>query len=123
MRFYDVTSFGEELRKIRSKEKIMLKDMAEKINVNASHLCNIEHGRQNVSPDLVYKLKLAYNLTDEYTQLLMSKATESSNFIIVNFSEVEEFRKKVAVEFFQEFATIDEDKLNRISDILNSEGE
>ena len=60
-----VTDFGKMIRVYRLEHGLMLKDMADKLNVPSSYLSAMEMGRKTISKEFIEKLIGLFSFTEE----------------------------------------------------------
>lgn len=58
-----LTNVGKFLRKFRIDEDMVLGEMAKDLGLGSAHLSGIEHGRYELDPELVEKIKYQYPFT------------------------------------------------------------
>ena len=59
-------SIAEKLKNLRKENNYTQKQIADYLEIDQSHLSNIEHGKRNISIDMVEKLCNLYNCSLEY---------------------------------------------------------
>lgn len=74
-----VLTFGELLESIRMGDELTLVQFAKKLEVSKSHLCDIEKGRKNVSPEraAAFAKKLGYSKEQFVRLSLQDLVTEA----------------------------------------------
>ena len=80
---------GEFISKKRREKMISLRALANKAEISATYLSDIENGRKDydVSKDVILKIKNALELNEKDTEKLYSLAKESTNGIPVDVIE------------------------------------
>jgi transcriptional regulator with XRE-family HTH domain len=58
-------NLSNSLRKVRLKRGLSAKDVAEKVQVSASHLSEVESGKRNPSAELLARLLTLYGISEE----------------------------------------------------------
>jgi transcriptional regulator with XRE-family HTH domain len=116
-----LTNLGRLLRKIRIDHGEILKNMADKFGVTASYLSAIENGKRPVPESWEKILLTKYTLNSEQKIELQRAIIDSIEFVHVNVSEADFFKKEVAFMFARKVADLPEDKLMEIRKILRGE--
>ncbi|OKL37600.1 helix-turn-helix domain-containing protein [Domibacillus mangrovi] len=58
-----ITTFGKEIKEIRTKKKLSLKEVAERGNLSHSYLSQLENGKRNApKPDMIRKLSIGLDV-------------------------------------------------------------
>ena len=77
-----LTEFGKIARKIRIDNDILLKDMADALNISAAFLSKLETGKSKPNLKLANKIKTIYNLDDKaYNDLINAIDIDKNNII------------------------------------------
>lgn len=77
-----LTEFGKITRKLRIDNDILLKDMADALNISAAFLSKLENGKSKPNIKLANKIKAIYNLNDKaYNDLINAIKTDTNNII------------------------------------------
>lgn len=111
-----VTAFGKKLRKLRIEKDLLLKDMAEHLNISAAQLSAIELGKRSISSDIVSRLIDVYELenVDEINDIVaISQPTQK-----VDFTDATDNQKKLMVTFARSFTELSDDRVEEIQKLL-----
>lgn len=77
-----LTEFGKIIRKIRIDNDVLLKDMADALNISAAFLSKLETGKSKPNLKLAYKIKNIYNLDNKaYNDLINAIKIDTNNII------------------------------------------
>lgn len=77
-----LTQFGKITRKIRIDNDVLLKDMADALNISAAFLSKLETGKSKPNLKLADKIKAIYNLDDKaYNDLINAIDIDTNNII------------------------------------------
>lgn len=77
-----LTEFGKITRKIRIDNDVLLKDMADALNISAAFLSKIETGKSKPNLKLADKIKYIYNLDDKnYNDLINAIDIDNKSII------------------------------------------
>lgn len=111
-----VTAFGKKLRKLRIEKDLLLKDMAEHLNISAAQLSAIELGKRSISSDIVSRLIDVYKLenVDEINDIVaISQPTQK-----VDLTDATDNQKKLMVTFARSFTELSDDRVEEIQKLL-----
>lgn len=115
------TAIGNYLRKLRIKNKEILKDMAQKMGVSSAFLSAVENGKKKMPKDWYKSLKKLYNLNDNQMDELTQADMESSKTIEIITDELSDTNKRLVISFARSFQSIDKETSNAIMQLLNKE--
>lgn len=77
-----LTEFGKITRKLRIDNDILLKDMANALNISSAFLSKLETGKSKPNLKLAYKIKDIYNLDDKaYNDLINAIDIDNKSII------------------------------------------
>lgn len=77
-----LTEFGKITRKLRIDNDILLKNMADALNISAAFLSKLETGKSKPNLKLADKIKNIYNLDDKaYNDLINAIDIDTNNII------------------------------------------
>ena len=114
-----LTAFGKALRKYRIDHELLLKDMADAIDVSVAFLSAVEIGKKKVPADLVSKLKLFYTLNKETVNELVEAAAISNNEVrFANLDRMESSEREGVLAFAKNFESLEEKEKEKIISIL-----
>ena len=117
-----LTAFGKALRKYRIDNELLLKDMADAINVSVAFLSAVEIGKKRIPADLISKLKSVYTLNEETVKELVEAAAISNNEVrFVNLNRMELPDREGVLAFAKNFENLGPDEKNKIISILKGE--
>lgn len=114
-----ITPFGEFIRNLRRRNELLLKDMAESLDMKSSFLSAIEMGNKPVPKNLVRKIADAYALKSDEIEKLKELAAMCANKISLTDMDWEQ-RKKINA-FARRLPEMDEAKFEKIMKIIEEE--
>ena len=114
-----LTEFGRFLRKMRIDKNLLLKNMADDLNVSSSFLSSVEHGKKEVPYSWEKKIASLYDLAVDDIAELHSAIVNSQQIIKMDLANEEIFNRNVAMCFSRKINDMDEDTADRILKILN----
>lgn len=77
-----LTKFGKITRKIRIDNDVLLKDMANKLNISSAFLSKLETGKSKPNIKLAYKIKNIYKLDNKaYNDLINAIDIDNKSII------------------------------------------
>lgn len=115
-----LTAFGKLLRKIRIDRSLLLKDMADMLQVSAAYLSAVETGKKPVNDAFVERVAgaLGYRQgSTEYVELKVA-ALSSRDQIALDTAHVSPAHRDVAVAFARKFENLDQAALDRLRELL-----
>jgi transcriptional regulator with XRE-family HTH domain len=118
-----MTPFGKFLRNLRIERGLLLKDMAEMLDVTSAYLSAVEHGKKGApSAALVSKLENLLNLTTEQKKELRRAAAASNTSMSIP-SKLSPFAFETANAFARRLPILSERQLRKIQGVLENEDE
>ena len=111
-----VTAFGKKLRTLRIEKDLLLKDMAENLNISSAQLSAIELGKRSISSDIVSQLIDVYeleNATEIKDIVAISQPTQK-----VDFTDATDNQKQLMVTFARSFTELSDERIEEIQKLL-----
>ena len=108
-----LTSLGRFLRKLRIDRGEILKD-----NVSVSFLSAVENGKKRMPAEWNKRIRDLYELDMKQEDEFTSAIAETEKLIEIDFSEMDNSRKELAVSFARRFSNIDDTQIEEIKNIL-----
>lgn len=113
------TSYGKELRRIRITRDLLLKDMANCLEITSAYLSSIENGKRKIPVGLTKKIESIYSLSEDERNSLQKAEDETRESIEFNFADIgDSNRKEVVLALARRFDDITDDELKKIKEIL-----
>lgn len=116
-----VTKFGEYMRILRIKKRILMKDTANILEVKTPFLSAVENGKKKIPADWYEKISNAYDLSTTEKEELKQAIEESADQIKINLLNCNDSQKNLAFQFQRSFPDLDEETSKRIIDILKGD--
>jgi len=113
-----VTEFGKILRMYRIQHGLILKDMADALDIPSSYLSAMEMGRKSVSNDFLQRLFNIYRFTSVEQQELKIAAAKSADQYKLSTKNVDSTHKELAFSFARKFEELDEETVTKILELL-----
>lgn len=116
-----LTEIGKFLRKIRIDRNMLLKDMAQGIDVSSAYLSTIETGKRPATPEIVKRLALFLGFipgTKEYEKL-QSTAHISRGEVSLTTKGLSTKHQETALAFSRQFSEMGENDLDKMLAVLN----
>lgn len=117
-----VTNFGKYVRILRIKKGLILKDMADDLNISISFLSAMETGRRPIPEHIIDKIVEIYNLTDDEANNLRQAAIESIASIKIDTHTADEQKRDLAFTFARNFETLNDSEVKALMDVLRQRG-
>lgn len=114
-----LSPFGKEIRKVRLDKSLILKDMAERLNVSPAFLSAVETGRKTIPADFIARIAEAFSLAPDVRSRLESAAALSvKEFRIQVGRNASDDARAVAAMLSRKFPTLTDDVASDIKKIL-----
>jgi transcriptional regulator with XRE-family HTH domain len=104
------TAFGKYLSKMRVDRDMLLKEMAELLEVSPAYVSAVETGKKPVSEKLISKICKIFELDELQCQELRMRAEESKNEVTVKYDSSDKRGKELAIAFARRFNSLSDDK-------------
>jgi transcriptional regulator with XRE-family HTH domain len=120
-----LTPLGKELRKLRIDDGLLLKDVADALDVSVAWLSAIETGRKTATNDIVNKLANHFGLdTDQRNELHRLAEISRTEFKIKPARDADENRRDMAAVLARRFDDLSDEAVKKITRIiLGGEGD
>lgn len=116
------TPIGNELRKIRQDLGILMGDLADKLNVSASFLSQIESGKKGVPEGFVGRVTHALNLAPQKQRILERAAIASTKSFEIRLDrDASVSDRRLAHELSAHFARLTPAHKKQILEIVTGE--
>ncbi len=116
-----VTKFGEFMRILRIKNNILMKDVANDLNVKTPFLSAVENGKKKIPSNWYEKICLIYNLSNEEREELKRSIEESTDLVKINLSNCNDMQKDLIFQFQRSFSNLDEQTSKKIIELLKGD--
>jgi transcriptional regulator with XRE-family HTH domain len=118
-----MTPFGKFMRNLRIEKGLLLKDVAEMLEVTSAYLSAVEHGKKGApSAALVSKLENLLSLTTDQRKELRRAAAASITSVSIS-SKLSPSAFETANAFARRLPNLSERQLRRIQGVLDDEDE
>ena len=116
-----VTDFGKMIRVYRLEHGLMLKDMADKLNVPSSYLSAMEMGRKTISNEFIERLVSLFPFTEEEKATLNKAVASSANVVKFDLRAMNANKRQMVLSFARKFETLDDETVHKIMNYLSEE--
>ncbi|HBD95703.1 MAG: hypothetical protein A2015_02980 [Spirochaetes bacterium GWF1_31_7] len=113
-----LTDLGKFLRKLRIDRNLLLKDMADLLNVSPAYLSSIENGKKEPPFDWVVKISNLYSLDFDQNNELKRCVIDARNLIRIDFKNFDKNNQDIILSFARKLDGLDSDKRNEILNLL-----
>jgi transcriptional regulator with XRE-family HTH domain len=104
------------MRRLRLDQGVLLKDMADVLNVTPSYLSAVEHGTRRIPTGWVAKIADAYVLSDVALAELTDAVVELAESVVIPFNESISPEKRAAlVQFARSYAQLDTEDIRQLA--------
>lgn len=117
-----LTEYGKVLRKIRIDRNMLLKEMADSLEVTASYLSAVEHGKREIPLNWTSKISELYHLSMDERNLLEQAADQSRMSITLKLDGVNAKTNTLVNVFARKFENLNQKDIDKMMDILTKEG-
>lgn len=115
------SKFGEFARILRIQNHQVMGNMAEILNVSVPFLSAVETGKKNVPAKWLPILVNYYQLSDTEAKDLAEAIRLSRTQVKLNLVNSSDLQRRVAMKLEEEFSSINDEKMQRIYDILKGD--
>lgn len=105
-----VTPLGMALRELRTKERILLADFAEKVGVTPAFVSSIEHGRKAAPTGLIERVIEVFRLRGAEADKVRALGQRSAREVRLPLDGESEIGREAALAFARRFPTMSEKK-------------
>ena len=112
-----LTEFGRMVRHHRDANQLLLKEMADQLDVSSAWLSNVEAGRKQIPSSLIDSIVAMFKLDVEEAQELREAAKKSQPAYRIN--NINSDRRDVAEVLARRFNDLSQEQVSRIRDILD----
>lgn len=116
-----MSKFGEFMRILRIKRRILMKDTADALEVKTPFLSAVENGKKKIPNGWYEKISEIYNLNEDEKKELKIAIEESAENIKFKLSDCNDYQKNLVLQFQRSFSDIDEKTSKKIIKILEGE--
>ena len=115
-----LTPFGKELRRLRIDRDMLLKNMADQLEMSSAFLSGVESGRKQIPSGFVEKLKASFNLSFDEVLALQEAAVMTAREVRINLGgNPSRLEGSVAALLARQFPDLSIDQMNDIKNILD----
>jgi transcriptional regulator with XRE-family HTH domain len=114
-----LTEFGKMLRRIRLDGNVLLKDMSDKLNVTASYLSAVEHGKREIPVNWVNLISNIYHLDDDTTEKLHEAAEMSRLSLKMDLKGYSSDTTYLANAFARKLKDFNKSEIEQMMKIIN----
>lgn len=113
-----VTEIGKFLRKLRIEEDMLLKDMAEKLEISSALLSGIELGKKAISDSVLKKISKAFNLSSEQIAELEQAASVSQPQVKIDLVGKSADEREMVVSFARKYESLSAEQKEQLKKLL-----
>lgn len=109
-----LNEFGKALRKLRIDRQVLLKDMAEKLDVTSAYLSAVENGKRKIPKTWVDDIARLYSLSQDEKAELQNAADASILDITISLHGASAQKRDTVLSFARALDGMNDDDLKRI---------
>jgi HTH-type transcriptional regulator, competence development regulator len=113
-----LTPFGKAVRILRVEKGETQFNVAEALDVSIAFWSAIETGKKNVPNDLLNKVISHFKLADAEAEKLRRLSWASQQDVKINMQNMTDRSRELVVGFARKFSTLDEEKQQKLRDLL-----
>lgn len=113
-----VTPFGRLLRKYRIDHGMVLKDMAEGVNVSTAHASAMELGKKRISEEFINNVAIFFKLDQKEIVELHEAAATSQPSVKINMSGTADLDRQLAVSFARKYHDLTQERKQKLMKLL-----
>lgn len=117
-----LTNLGKTLRIIRMDRGLLLKDMADMLDIKPSYLSSIENGKRKPSKNFISDLESILSLTENEKISLENGINELREEVNIDISGFSTSQKNLSLAFARKINDLSQEDKRKIMDILNKRG-
>ena len=118
-----LNAFGRWLRKFRIDNGLLLRDMAQTLEVSSAFLSALETGRKNIPDGIVEKLSDGYHLNAEDRSSLLASVAQSKRNLKLGLEDATMEARNLAFAFAKRFHSLNAEDREQILKILSKGGD
>lgn len=112
------TAFGKYLRKLRIEQEILLKDMAQKLDVSSAYLSSVELGKKSISDAFVEKVCSSFNLNKQQSNDLQSAASVSQPSVKIDLIGKSNDDREMVMSFARRYESLSDEDRQKVMRML-----
>ncbi|WP_299022633.1 helix-turn-helix transcriptional regulator [uncultured Photobacterium sp.] len=112
------TAFGKYLRKLRIEKEMLLKEMAETLNVSSAYLSSLELGKKSISDAVINKICSAFSLNKEQQDKLKELAMRSQPSVKIDLVGKSNEDREVVMSFARRYESLSEEDRKKVMKML-----
>lgn len=114
-----LTEFGKALRKIRIDHQILLKEMADKLNVSSAFLSAVETGKRNMRPGWPTEIAKLFCLTQVEEKALEEAAIRTTTEVKISLEDASDVKRDTVMSFAKALDGLSDEDLSHIMAVVN----
>lgn len=113
-----VTPFGRYLRKLRIDNGVILKDVADELEVSPAYLSSIELGKKNISNEFISRISTHFKLSGQQSKELRSLASLSQPQVKIDLKDNSDQERELVMAFARGYKNKTEEERKKLLDLL-----
>lgn len=112
------TSFGKYLRRLRIDHEMLMKDMADRLNVSTAYLSGVELGKKAISDELINKIVCAFGLSELASVELRQAAQVSQPSVKIELVSKSNEEREMVMSFARKYESLSPESREKLMRIL-----
>lgn len=117
------TPFGEQLRRLRLERGETLGAIATAVGASVAMVSAVEVGRKPASDSLIDRLIGHFGLTEKEAESFRDLAVSSRRRVEIDLDQMNSEQRETAAVFARRFASLSDNNLSKLKEILETDGE
>jgi HTH-type transcriptional regulator, competence development regulator len=118
-----LTPFGKAVRKLRVDHGETQLDVAEALGVSIAFWSAIETGKKNLPTDMLVEVASHFDLAKEEAEKLQELSLVSQKDVKINMQNMNDRSRELVVGFARKFSSLDDEKKQKLRDLLEIGGD
>lgn len=114
-----LSEFGVALRKIRLDKQLLLKDMADDLEVTSAFLSSVETGKRKVPKDWIERICKLYSLTEDDRDNLERAQAKTQQEVRISMENATAKQMDLAFSLAKALENLTDDDVERIMNAIN----
>ncbi len=115
-----LTELGKYLRRYRIDNGLLLKDMANALNITPAYLSAIENGKRSPTIEFVNNIGQVCHFDENANKDLMDSYFQTVNAITINTYSANEKQADLGLVFARKISSLSDEQISKIHQILRS---
>lgn len=116
-----VTPFGKAVRKLRLDKGVILKDMAEALDVHSAYLSAVETGKKRITDNLLEQVADYFSEYEGVEEVLRGLVEQSQPELRVKLADRSNEDRELLVAFARKFSDLSDNKKSIVKELIDDD--